>query len=155
MYSSEEFSKLNRTLRSQDNLLFWTRVLVAFTENLLLATSFKTTERILSIFKRNRAEPAPKDVVIIIDTYFTIINQISKMSDLKGRCLSQSLVMQLLLNNRGVVSEIKFGMKQSSGKLDVHAWLEIDGKPLNDHLSETKNYFIIPGKISNSLSKGI
>lgn len=155
MYSSEEFIKLNKILRSQDNLLFWTRVLVAFTETLLLATSFETAGRVLSIFKRNKVKPAPKEVVIIIDTYFTIINQISKMSDLKGRCLSQSLVMQLLLKNNGVVSELKFGMKKSSGKLDVHAWLEIDGKPINDHDSLLKDYIIIPNQTFNSIASNL
>ncbi|WP_017258233.1 lasso peptide biosynthesis B2 protein [Pedobacter arcticus] len=146
MYCSNELNKVNKCLRSQDNLVFWTRVFTIFTEGILLATSLKTTEKLLSVFKKHTLTLDPEEKIIIVDRYFTIISEINQQSYLKGRCLSQSLILRLLLNRKGILSHLKIGMRQLNGKLDVHAWLEIDNKPINEHISVTKNYLKIINK---------
>lgn len=71
---------------------------------------------------------------------------------LKGRCLSQSLVMRLLLNRKGISTELKIGLSQSKGVFDAHAWLEKDGMILNDHPLVIANYFVLPeGKLNRIL----
>ena len=49
-----------------------------------------------------------------------------------NNCLKQSLVLWWLLRRQGIDSELRIGVKQEGGKLEAHAWVEYDGKVLND-----------------------
>jgi hypothetical protein len=47
-------------------------------------------------------------------------------------CLTRSLLLNWLLRCRGVESELRIGVRLNDGKFDAHAWVEHEGKPLND-----------------------
>ena len=49
-----------------------------------------------------------------------------------ARCLVQALTLQRLLGRRGIVSELRIGVNRQDGRFGAHAWLEIDGIPVND-----------------------
>lgn len=56
-----------------------------------------------------------------------------------ARCLTRSMVAQLILARRGVATTLRIGVRKVGGELDAHAWLELDGRPLfenPDHLGE-------------------
>ncbi|QQS47687.1 MAG: lasso peptide biosynthesis B2 protein [Acidobacteriota bacterium] len=50
----------------------------------------------------------------------------------RANCLQRSLVLWLLLRQRGIQSEIHFGTRKNNGKFEAHAWVELDGLVLND-----------------------
>ena len=50
----------------------------------------------------------------------------------RGNCLSQSLTLQRLLARQGVAVELRIGARRAGEKLEAHAWVEHDGRPLND-----------------------
>lgn len=152
MYSDKDFINLNKSLREYDRIIFHARILTILTEAILRYTNLKTTEKLLSIFVKNVSPPGHNETIVIIDKYSTIFNQMNQQTYLKGRCLSQSLVMRLLLNWKGILSELKIGISQNKGKFDAHAWLEKDGVLLNDHPSVIANYFVLPkGKLNSTL----
>jgi hypothetical protein len=49
-----------------------------------------------------------------------------------ARCLVQALTLQRLLGRRGIVTELSIGVNRQDGRFGAHAWLEIDGVPVND-----------------------
>lgn len=134
-------------------MFFRARILTILTEVCLRFTSLKTTERLLSFFMKQVPLPDHNETVVILDKYATIFNQMNLLPLLKGRCLSQSLVMRFLLNRKGIPSELKIGVNQKMGKFDAHAWLEKEGILLNDHPSIIANYFVLPAGKLNAILK--
>lgn len=153
MYSERDLTDLNRSLRAYDRMYFRARILTILTEVSLRFTSLKTTERLLSFFAKKVPPPDYNERVAILDKYATIFNQMNQLPLLKGRCLSQSLVMRFLLRRRGISSELKIGITQNKGKFDAHAWLEKEGALLNDHPSIIANYFVLPAGKLNAILK--
>ncbi|MBB6499304.1 lasso peptide biosynthesis B2 protein [Pedobacter cryoconitis] len=152
MYSDHDLKNLNRSLRAYERLFFQTRLLTTLIETNLRFTSLKTTEKLLSFFSKIVPPPDYNTTVVILDKYATIFNQMNQLTFLKGRCLSQSLVMRFLLSRKGISSELKIGVSQSKGRFDAHAWLEKEGVLLNDHPSVIANYFVLPeGKLNSVL----
>lgn len=47
-------------------------------------------------------------------------------------CLIRSLYLLWLLRRRGVSSDLRIGMRLTSGQLEAHAWVEVAGQPVND-----------------------
>jgi hypothetical protein len=52
-----------------------------------------------------------------------------------ARCLGRSLVLWFLLRRRRIDADLVVGAEASrQGVLPAHAWVEVDGKPVNDEL---------------------
>lgn len=47
-------------------------------------------------------------------------------------CLRQSLALQWLLGRRGIVADLRFGVRKEVDGLDAHAWLEYAGQPIGE-----------------------
>ncbi|SDJ33303.1 Transglutaminase-like superfamily protein [Pedobacter sp. ok626] len=153
MYSDQDLINLNKSLRAYDRMVFQTRVLTILTEATLRFTSLKTTEKLLSFFRKNVPAPDQHETRVILDKYTTLFNQMNQLAFSKGRCLSQSLVMRMLLNRKGISAELKIGLSQHKGIFDSHAWLEKEGVLLNDHPSVIANYLVLPGDKLNTILK--
>jgi len=50
----------------------------------------------------------------------------------RPRCLPRSLALARLLARRGVSTDVRIGVRTEGGRLDAHAWVELDGRALND-----------------------
>lgn len=61
-------------------------------------------------------------------------------------CLSRSLVLWHLLRSRGTSTKICLGVsKLADGNLSAHAWVELEGLPLNDGADVFARYAALPG----------
>ena len=60
------------------------------------------------------------------------VNRVKAFSPLRGNCLSQSLTLTRLLHRRGILSTLRLGARVVDRKFDAHAWVEHDGRVLND-----------------------
>ena len=47
-------------------------------------------------------------------------------------CLTRSLLLVWLLRRRGVDTELRIGVRRIEGGIDSHAWVEHEGRPIND-----------------------
>ena len=47
-------------------------------------------------------------------------------------CLARSLLLRRLLRGFGTESDLRIGVRFEEGKLAAHAWVELDGVPVND-----------------------
>jgi Transglutaminase-like superfamily len=50
----------------------------------------------------------------------------------RTNCLERSLVLWSLLRRHGFLAELKFGARKEDGKFEAHAWVELDGRALNN-----------------------
>jgi hypothetical protein len=48
----------------------------------------------------------------------------------RASCLPRSLTLQRLLQERGIASELRVGVRKHAGRLEAHAWIECHGAPL-------------------------
>ena len=59
----------------------------------------------------------------------------ARLQPLRRKCLRRALVLQHLLREHGVATEIRFGVRrtQAGGEgIEAHAWLERDGIPVGE-----------------------
>jgi len=50
----------------------------------------------------------------------------------RPNCLHNSLVLWWLLRRQGMESELHLGGRKQNGRLEAHAWVEVDGQVLNE-----------------------
>lgn len=51
----------------------------------------------------------------------------------RAKCLEQSLVLRWFLLRQGVASRMLVGTRKENGQVQAHAWVEVNGVPLNEH----------------------
>lgn len=75
---------------------------------------------------------APREMARLVDGVALILN---------SGCLPRSLVLWHLLHRSGVAAEIHFGVNvPRKGELSAHAWVEVDGRPVNDSADVDRRY---------------
>ena len=83
-----------------------------------------------------RGTLAPQEVARLVD---------AAASFLRVQCLPRSLLLWHFLQHRGVPAEIRLGVATpAAGKLFAHAWVELDGFPLNDRANVHERYAALP-----------
>jgi len=64
---------------------------------------------------------------------------------LRAACLPRSVVLCILLRNRGKSAEIRLGVSRAAdGEFLAHAWVELDGCPLNEPADLLDRYHSMP-----------
>ncbi len=61
-----------------------------------------------------------------------LINSAGANLPAPATCLTRSLLLDWMLRRRGVHSELRIGVRMTGGAFDAHAWVECDGRPVND-----------------------
>ena len=84
---------------------------------------------------------APREIARLVD---------AAASFLGAQCLARSLVLYHLLRHRGIAAELRLGVsKLANGKLIAHAWVELDGLPLNDGADVGERYTTMPASAAD------
>lgn len=58
----------------------------------------------------------------------------------RATCLRQSIALWWLLRRRGIAAELRIGVRKDEGELQAHAWVEHEGRALNDPRGVTRGY---------------
>ena len=66
-------------------------------------------------------------------------------------CLTRSLVLDGMLRRRGVESDLRIGVRLVDERLEAHAWIEVDGQPLNDSAAVTDQFAPFEGRVTARL----
>jgi hypothetical protein len=64
-----------------------------------------------------------------------------------GSCLRQSLLVWWVLRCRGLAAELKIGVRTTEG-FAAHAWVELDGQPVNDTADVAKRFAALHGVVA-------
>src|SRR5262249_19102104 len=113
---------------------------------------FRRSQRIFSCFIPHKSS----GIIEQSETTLTQALHISRLVSLAVRhgvhpanCLQRSLALWWLLRRQGIRSELYIGTRKEAGRLDAHAWIEMEGVVLNDssdvrHLYEPFDREILP-----------
>jgi Transglutaminase-like superfamily len=72
----------------------------------------------------------------------------------RANCLKQSLVLWWLLRLWGVESDLRIGVQKSPVGVEAHAWVECDGRPLNER-DDVARRFLPFGRLFGSCPTGV
>jgi hypothetical protein len=64
-------------------------------------------------------------------------------------CLEQSLVLWMLLRRHGFAADLKIGARKEAGRFEAHAWVELNGVPLNDQADSDRKFVPFDRAISS------
>ncbi len=78
----------------------------------------------------------------------TLVNIAGNHVPCPSTCLTRSLLLNWLLHRRGVRSELRIGVRMMEGTLDAHAWVEYEGKPINETLEVCERFALFDGALS-------
>lgn len=67
-------------------------------------------------------------------------SRVQAYSWLPGNCLSRSLSLLWLLRRRGYAPDLRLGVSLAGGTFAAHAWVELDGRVLNDRQDVATRY---------------
>lgn len=62
-------------------------------------------------------------------------------------CLSRSAVLFRLLRRRGIPAEIRLGVLNGEDGFAAHAWVEVDGQPVNDATALGQSFAPFAGEL--------
>ena len=65
---------------------------------------------------------------------------VKMLTGIGGNCLVRSLTLWTMLLRRGVSTDLRVGFRKRNEKIEGHAWLEHEGVPINEAISETLTY---------------
>jgi hypothetical protein len=92
--------------------------------------------RVMSVAERTAARwPARQGALAdpaVIDQLRLATARVQRYSPLPGNCLSRSLVLWWQLRRRGLAPALRLGASLAGGVFAAHAWVEHEGRVLND-----------------------
>ena len=69
-----------------------------------------------------------------------VVNKATSLLLGTDRCLLRSVLLQRILSRRSIVSELKVGVLPSQTSFKAHAWVEVEGVPVNDRVDVGDQY---------------
>lgn len=61
-----------------------------------------------------------------------LVNLAARYAPVRANCLTRSLLLSWMLRRRGVACELRIGVRLVQGMFSAHAWVEVEGLPVND-----------------------
>lgn len=61
-----------------------------------------------------------------------LLNAAARLLFRREACLERSIMLCSMLRRKGIDSELKIGVAKANQKLHAHAWVEINGEPVNE-----------------------
>ena len=91
----------------------------------------RCTQRRL-VWLTNRLQRRSQEPSHSPDQVVKLLNLALRYTLLRPRCLGRTLMLQWLLVGQGFPSEMRLGVRHTPTGLEAHAWLEYQGRVLND-----------------------
>ena len=140
-------------LSPEDRVLFlklWS--LLPLVAALLRLLDYPRTLRLLS-----RWSPAASPRVDLPQDSMSYALRLGRLARMAGRyvptngsCLRQSLLVWWLLRRKGMPAELRIGVRTQEG-FTAHAWVEVDGQPVNDAPDVAERFAPFDGSLSTRL----
>jgi hypothetical protein len=65
------------------------------------------------------------------------------------------LVLRALLQHKGIEGELRIGVRTEPSGLAAHAWIEVDGRPVNDARRIAEEFIPLDAPVSAAVLRGI
>lgn len=80
-----------------------------------------------------------------------LVNAAANHLPIACSCLTRSLLLDWMLRRRGFASELRIGVRLVDDSLRAHAWVELNGTPLNDTPAVAERFAAFEGRVSPRL----
>lgn len=87
-------------------------------------------------FGNRRAWSSPRDVQSAVH----LVAMAARRLPVSTTCLHRSLALWWLLRRRGVDCQLRLGARRTAERLDAHAWVEYQGRVVNDDPQKVGEY---------------
>jgi hypothetical protein len=89
--------------------------------------------------------PIPANPLAEAKTISRLVSLAANRSPIPATCLSQSLALWLLLRRHGVEADICLGVRGGTAPPHGHAWVEYQGRPLNETVDVRSRFLVMNG----------
>ncbi len=93
---------------------------------------FKWTQALLSGQSKSTSPIPADDQAKMAQSIARMVAVAANHGPYRANCLKKSLVTWWLLEHRGIVTELKIGVNKEVEDFNAHAWVECQGKVLNE-----------------------
>jgi hypothetical protein len=69
-----------------------------------------------------------------------LVDAAARRSPYTATCLPRSLTLWWLLRRRGIDSYLRIGVRKAAGRIEAHAWVELQGLVLDDDCDVSKRF---------------
>jgi hypothetical protein len=84
-------------------------------------------------------------------TLAALVNAAANHLPIACSCLTRSLLLDWMLRRRGFASELRIGVRLVHDSLQAHAWVQLNGTPLNDTPDVAERFAPFEGRESPRL----
>ena len=103
-------------------------------------------QRFDSRVAREATQPATSpEAFVRARRYARRITAAARRHPLRPACLQRSLVLHYWLTRDGLSSQLRIGVRREAGQLKAHAWVEVNGQPVNEHLRALADFTPLVG----------
>jgi Transglutaminase-like superfamily len=134
---------LLRMTQSDRQLLTFTVLLLISIRLGLWLLPFQTLLRKLNQVSYKAAQ-FPSQPPLSIASILWSVNVISRYFAPGSKCLARALTMKVLLDWQGQPNDLRIGVAKGDGKLEAHAWVEVQGQIVIGYLSDLARYTLLP-----------
>lgn len=140
--------KLRALSRRERGLLVRAALLLPVVVGLLPVAGYGRLRAVLGrwgggLVRERRPVVAPAEVEARIGETVRMVDLAITRVPVRSACLAQSLVLWALLGRQGIATELRFGVRGGGVPLDAHAWVERDGRPLNETPERIRAYSVL------------
>ncbi len=139
------FSKLSALTWDERQLLALAALLLPLTWLALKLRGLSHLHARLSALPASRSESSGD---LAPDRMGYLVNAAASHSLFPASCLTRSLLLAWLLQRRGVSSRLRIGVRKAGDALDAHAWVECEGRPVNDAPDVAERFTPFDGPLS-------
>lgn len=80
-----------------------------------------------------------------------VVRRAVRRNPFPSTCLHRSLVLWWLLRREGLPAELRIGVRKPGGQFEAHAWVEYQGRPLNDRPQVREEFATFPQAITTAM----
>jgi Transglutaminase-like superfamily len=147
------FRKLPRLERS---LFFRGIFLLPVTAFALRCVGLHNTKQLMDSWRKRDATRATSNAA----EKWRVANAARRMTEaasrhgvVRGSCLSKSIVLWHLLRLQGLEATVHVGGRKDGRLFEAHAWVELDGRTVNDTEDVRERFAPFEGQVSGALTR--
>lgn len=99
-------------------------------------------QRVIRTLQKKQPENTHADWGVI-SRYRRMVHCASRNHLYPMTCLRQALALQMLLAQAGIAAQLRIGARSADRQIWAHAWVEVDGRPVENQRGETQAFAIL------------
>ena len=118
-------------------------LLLPFVAMILRMKGFNWTRSYVQAKGSKKTPARPADQIPVAENVTRLVSLTANNLPVKAKCLKRCLVSQWILGGKGIHADLIIGVNKSGPDLDAHAWLELDGKVINESQNNRDGYKVM------------